>query len=345
MKIITTTGFYGTGSSAITDLFSEMNNVCVKGDYEFRFVCDPDGISDLEYNLVENPNRHNTSNAIKRFKKQVKFLNGGKIIKRYNTFFGNSFIEMADNYIDNICLFKYIGRWHFDLYERGVWFWIASRSYSKFRKLFDRIFKREKEREYTLLSDKELSYAGTFCESVFLQATQQFIDGLFCKFNTQNKEYVMLDQLVPPTNLGRYIRYFSNIKIFVVDRDPRDIFLLEKLYWHGKVAPVYDVKIYCNWYQWTRQQFEIFPLPECVMKIQFEDIIYKYDETCARILSFVGIKAENHIEKFSHLNPDVSKNNTKLWKKHPQFYEEIKYIEEKLKKYCYIYTDSSDTYN
>ena len=38
MKIITTTGFYGTGSSAITDLLSEYNNICCKGDYEIRIA-------------------------------------------------------------------------------------------------------------------------------------------------------------------------------------------------------------------------------------------------------------------------------------------------------------------
>ena len=43
-------------------------------NYEFRFVQDPDGISDLEYNLVENHNRHNSGHALKRFKKLVDLM-------------------------------------------------------------------------------------------------------------------------------------------------------------------------------------------------------------------------------------------------------------------------------
>ena len=49
--ILTTTGCYGTGSSAVTDLIREFNCVDCKGEYEVRFIHDPDGISDLEYNI------------------------------------------------------------------------------------------------------------------------------------------------------------------------------------------------------------------------------------------------------------------------------------------------------
>ena len=51
------------------------------GDYEFRFVQDPDGICDLEYNLVLNNHRHNSGYAIKRYEKNVKYLSGGRFIK------------------------------------------------------------------------------------------------------------------------------------------------------------------------------------------------------------------------------------------------------------------------
>ena len=40
------------------------DNVCCKNDNEIRFLHDPDGISDLEYNLIENPNRHNSSHSM-----------------------------------------------------------------------------------------------------------------------------------------------------------------------------------------------------------------------------------------------------------------------------------------
>ena len=52
MKLLTCASYHGTGSSAVTNLIDECDNVHDMGDYEFRFVHDPDGICDLEYNLV-----------------------------------------------------------------------------------------------------------------------------------------------------------------------------------------------------------------------------------------------------------------------------------------------------
>ena len=59
MQIFTVASYYGSGSSAITDFISEFEGVKSLTDYEFRFAHDPDGLSELEYNLVENFNRHN----------------------------------------------------------------------------------------------------------------------------------------------------------------------------------------------------------------------------------------------------------------------------------------------
>ena len=83
MRIITCASYYGTGSSAVTDLFSEFAGCSSTGDHEFRFIHDPDGIRDLEYNIIENNNRHNTSNAIKRFIKFAKQFDGGMLRKGY----------------------------------------------------------------------------------------------------------------------------------------------------------------------------------------------------------------------------------------------------------------------
>lgn len=65
--LITTTGFFNTGSSAITHILSEFDGVDNTGGvYEMRLLFDPDCISDLEYNLIDNPHRQNTSFALKK---------------------------------------------------------------------------------------------------------------------------------------------------------------------------------------------------------------------------------------------------------------------------------------
>ena len=46
MKIITCASYYNTGSSAITDFFSEFDNIKSLGETEFRFL------QDMEKHLV-----------------------------------------------------------------------------------------------------------------------------------------------------------------------------------------------------------------------------------------------------------------------------------------------------
>ena len=67
MKVITCASYHGTGSSALTDLITEYDGVKSLGDYEFPFAYSTDGLSDLEYHLVEFQDRHSSGHALKRF--------------------------------------------------------------------------------------------------------------------------------------------------------------------------------------------------------------------------------------------------------------------------------------
>ena len=225
MRIISCASYYGTGSSAITDLISEYENVYSLTNYEFRFVQDPDGISDLEFQLVENHNRHNAGHALKRYKKLVDFYSGNKFIKKYELFFQNRWKEISYEYIDNLTDFKYRGWWQYDLLDRGVNYY--------YRKLFlnkiiqKTIWRNKCERQLNVLPN-EITYCSRPSEDKFLNETRKYITKLFTVANIKNANNLMVDQIVPPSNLQRYVRYFDNIKVFVVERDPRDVYLLEK---------------------------------------------------------------------------------------------------------------------
>ena len=92
----------------------------------------------------------------------------------------------------------------------------------------------------------------------------------------------MVDQIVPPTNLKRYLRYFNDIRVFVVDRDPRDILYLKNM-WQDGVIPN-NVEDFCKWFKYTRahRKTESFD-DKRVCFIQFEDMVYKYDETAKKL--------------------------------------------------------------
>ena len=142
--------------------------------------------------------------------------------------------------------------------------------------------------------------------------------------------------MVPPSNTKKYLRYFNHLMIFAVDRDPRDIFLLEKHVWAGGVVPVANVKDFCLWYKLTREHRKYENDDENkVMRLYFEDLIYHYEETVEKICSFLKIEKTSHIFPKTKFIPEYSISNTKLWLRYPEEIGNIRYIEKFLSEYCY----------
>ena len=151
---------------------------------------------------------------------------------------------------------------------------------------------------------------------------------------------VMVDQIVPPSNLNRYLRYFNDIQVVVVERDPRDIYLLAKYKWKDRVIPVDSPEVFCKWYEYTRSHRKTEHYnPEKVILVQFEDLIYHYDDTTKRIIDWLGLDESQHTRKFAGLNPANSIKNTQLWKQHPEYVKEADYIKEHLSEYIYDFPE------
>ena len=160
------------------------------------------------------------------------------------------------------------------------------------------------------------------------------MDRIFGLANIENKPYMIVDQLVPPSNLSRYVRYFNELIVFVVDRDPRDIYIEEKRYNWGPV-PVDSVEDFCRWYEITRKHRKNEEFPPNVYVVQFEDMIYKYNETRDKLIKIVGLDI-SHLEKEKKIfDPDWSIKNTNLVKRFPEYREDVAYITERLHDYVY----------
>lgn len=326
-KIITCTGFGGTGSSAISDLFKEFDNVKSCGDFEFSLAHEVDGISDLQHSIVDDFHRNKTTEAIFRFKKLIKIISGN-----YSNFFGKNFNSITDRYISNIVETEWMGFWHQHSY-RGSRFRMYTRYVLPFivqhyiHYLFNKSgygWAPKQHRELMQLSrDKDR----------FFIATRNYYNELFNELDPDhNFEYLMLDQLVPSYNYSRYLNYFDNLKVIQVDRDPRDLYLLNELYWHEGWIPSENIDTYIKWYRLLRQNNEL----DCnknVLKLHFEDIILNYDETLKEILEFTGIDQKNHINKRRFLDPNNSQKNLHLWKRH--YKPQLDVIENALKDYLY----------
>ena len=65
-------------------------------------------------------------------------------------------------------------------------------------------------------------------------------------------------------------------------------------------------------------------------------MVYHYDETTRKIREFLHLP-ENPNPK-SIFDPSISMPNTQVWKRFPQFEEDIKYIERELPEYLFDYT-------
>lgn len=331
MKFISCASYYGSGSSAITDFVSEFDTVYSFTDEEFRFVQDPDGISDLEYNLIENFNRHNSGHAIKRYKRLVDFYCGNKFARKYETFFKGNWRKCSYEYIDKLVDFSYHGWWQCDLIDRGGFYHFRKRFLNKL--LHMTIWKNKPDRTLNTMKN-EITYCGHPTQEEFLCYTKQYIKDLFSSVS-DGKEILMVDQIVPPTNLKRYLRYFDDINVVVVDRDPRDIFVLQKYEWKDGVLPT-DVETFCKWFRYTRdhRKTEKFDMPN-VKFVQFEDLVYKYDDISKELMEWLGLEETDHSKKMQFFNPNVSIKNTQAWKRIACDTKEISYIEKELGDYLY----------
>lgn len=331
MRFITCTGYFCTGSSAITDFVSEFEDVCSMTDMEFRFLHDPDGVDDLEYHLVENHNRHNSGHALKRYKKLVDFNSGGILGKQYSEWFGNNWKKISYDYIDSLTDFTFHGWWAYDLYDKGALYWLVKRLPTFL--LHMTFWRNQPERNFDTMK-KELTYCSRPSLDEFIEKTKHYVEKLFSSYT--KKDIVMVDQVVPPSNIWRYTRYFDDIKVVLVDRDPRDIFVLEKTAWKDSVIPHDDVETFCEWYKYTRRhrQTEQFD-PDTVLFIYFEDMVFRYDEMAERLCEFLRLDKSKHVSKLSCFNPNVSRKNTRTWLSHPEFAKDVEYIEKHLSDYLY----------
>ncbi|WP_219810488.1 hypothetical protein, partial [Campylobacter concisus] len=191
-QIITSTGYGGTGSSAITDLLNEFDSGISMGDAEFWFLQDYDGVSDLEYYLIDGNHRSKVSMAISKFIKYIKTHS-----TFYNNFFGENFIKYSNEYINSLvdARFKkalsdyevnsiFLKLWYFKIYpimQLGIKKILKQDTFefSPNIRLIDK---------YYSIPDKNRFYIET----------KKYTSKLFSLLDTDNKyKFIAIDQLVP----------------------------------------------------------------------------------------------------------------------------------------------------
>lgn len=328
MEKIACAGYHGTGAGVIDDLLREFDNIA-QGAYECesRYLHDADGISDLEYNLVENPHRLNSGYAIRRFLAYAK-MNNRQLSKVY----GSYWLTLAKKYANSITKFEYSGHKGHETSLYSCWEHKLAFIKKVFNKLKPQKYRNPAWHDYypghTTLHSK-------LSEAEFLEKTRIFVDELCEKIpHKSDDEFVVIDQMFPGNNIERYLRYVNNVKVIIVDRDPRDLYIRQRSL-PDHVLPN-DPYQFCEYYRDIRPK-PGFVAPSNVLYVSFEDMIFKYDEMVKKVLNFLEIDPIHHISPRSHFDPSVSIRGTKTWLKYPEYAKEIEIIEKELSDYLYNY--------
>lgn len=163
---------------------------------------------------------------------------------------------------------------------------------------------------------------------------------LFNYLNSDKKSYIVLDQFLQDNTLdiSKFHDYVPDSKIILCYRDPRDVYqfaLDNNIGWIAHDNADHFVK----WYKQLTRNVNINAKEYLV--IQFENLVFDYENQVEKILSFLDIskKAHNPSLKRTFFNPDISKQNIGLWKKEGNQQTDFKYILSQLKDYCYFETN------
>lgn len=345
-RIIVPTGYMGSGSSAITDLVAEFKDCQNEHkSYEYVLLHCPNGLFDLEDKLLIGNNAIRSDEAIRSFELQMKKLYDKKFwwVGNYKNIISTNFMNITDNFIMNIQEFNYQGYWYMHEEVNTKMFLklllrkpLKMLTFNKIR--FNKILKYNDGMRISYINKED-----------FYKKSHEYIYKVIEEIS-KGKENIVLDQFLLPFNLFRVDNYFDDrLKVIVVERDPRDVFIINKYIWQKKQICVpfpLEVNEFCDFYRKMRESEK-----ECnsdkVFRVRFEDLIYNYDDKVKEITKFLNFKESDHINKKTRFIPELSIKNTQLFRKE-EYREESKIIEKKLKDYLYdfpyeINNDVKDT--
>ena len=326
--VIATCGYGSVGTSAVLDFLRGYEDIQVV-PFEFQFLHQADGISDLKYYLTQSRERISCNAAITRFRRLCFKSIAGRRIKGI---VGDSYESIVNEYLSSIVCATWKGRSNYDPIDVGdrsgnglVLKIQRSLSYMIRKVNKEANFPGYKERYYSIMTEEE-----------FDAATRIFLSKLFSAAGIDMSKKLVLDMLFSATNPMQGSEYFDDIKILVIDRDPRDNYIASQLKkFSNKFMPADSVEHFIKYYKTSREN-TIWN--EKVLKVQYEDLIYHYDETSSEIIKFLGFtnRPEN---EFKYFDPDISVRYTNFKNSKKGFEKQVELIEKELPNHLYRFTE------
>lgn len=332
-------GFSGTGSSAVCDFLKEFDENVVLDDFEFSLSYKPDGLEDLRYHLLEGSSKYTSSAAaLYRFQQLCKRYG----VRNFEKLSNYQFLRLSEKYREKLIQASWIGD------GAGVDSILnpkrnfASRCARKikFMKVI-RKFELMLGHEIPIYPLHKIEYSAY--PDDFDGITKEYVMGVLNSLGRDPSKNLVLDQPFSGNNPQASFPFFDQPKAIVVDRDPRDYYLFSKevAYFKGRrYVPVNSVENFVIYYRNMRTGMPYLCENPNILRVNFEDMVYQYEKTKKRIIEFCQLK--EYSRPRSIFEPNLSRNNTQLSLRYPEYATEIKYIETELPEYLYPFDKYSD---
>jgi len=321
-------GYGWSGSSACVDLLKEFKGFdALQG--EFRIAKDPFGLIDLEESLVHNWDFIRSDVAIRDFLSLCKVLSRdtglfSKAGKDFTNKLNTDFMLESKSYIDKLTNMTYMG----DTFVHRYYISAYSNFFMKIRNKLG-------------MNNAKLMYLARLNEEDFVKETNKYIDNLFFNYMSSRKiNTLVLDQAISPANIFGASKYFKDIKIIIVDRDPRDIYanMVKRNRLLGSQLSSEDsANKYIKWHKQLRRistnDINNSDIDKHVLRLSFEDLVFNRDISVQKLIKFLGGKME-HKDKGMYFLPEYSVKNIGLWKNYTD-QSVMDKISKELNCYCY----------
>ena len=335
------TGYYGTGSSAILDLLKEYEGVNIAnptpGDYEHIIFYADGGLIDLGSILLNDCSPYNSDAAINRFVHCVKRLNHNDFgwYGAYQKYYGNALLDISNDFINSISKkntrrnTNHALRVKFSILKVLLQI-VAKIIYGRKIAKLGRVY----------IYDRDPCFFAMPTVEEFYNAARIFTTKYMSMCCSEIAQVNVFDHLLWPQHHKLIKHYFgNNFKMIIVNRDPRDVFILNKYYWHvppnAVTKPVFPVDPYDFAEEWKRTVVTSMTNDPSLLFINFEDLIYNYERTTQRIESFCNLDSQTHLNMRQTFDPLKSIENTQVFYVENKWQKEAEILNNLLPAYCY----------
>lgn len=328
--IIGACGFGATGSSAVTDYLNEFEHITTKDDLEFTFVHGTDGLIDLERAVMHPHSR--TADSIYAIKRYQEMIKRKKRVYERHGLSAEVFEKSANDFIDAITMAK--------------WYWYYDRMKYRYKSkyILHAIMQRKvipwiESKERRSLSCWPLQEVRISVKPEnFYSAAQKHVDELLRGMGIDTDAVFALDQPFSGNNPQACFPFYRDPYAVVVDRDPRDLYVFAntRLLGRNHYMPVQSVVDFIAYYRALRKDQPYLEENPRILRIRFEDMVYEYEKTTAILRDFLKLPENPHPK--SVFDPELSIANTQVFKRFPQFEEDVRIIERELPEYLFDFS-------